>query len=141
MRFVVKPAFWNHSDGGVVGPKSEILALSLREREIFLAWRRVREIFSRREGERYFLVWFVKKREKKIWFDIWGLNGITCRLFLRSKLVIFNNFWTCLVFPQISGEVFGIYPFLFYFLGSLFPSSKFFGWWLIYALNIQYLFL
>ena len=51
----------------------------------------------------------MKKREKKICFDIWCSNGFTCSLFLRSKLVIFNNFWTCLVFPQTSGEVSGIY--------------------------------
>ena len=57
-----------------------------------------------RERERDFLAWFVKRREKKIWFDIWCSNDVTCRLFLRSKLVILYNFWTCLVFPQTSGR-------------------------------------
>ena len=52
----------------------------------------------------------MKKREKEIWFDIQYSNGITCRLFLRMKLDIFNNFWMCLVFPQTFGEVTVIYP-------------------------------
>ena len=47
VRFVVKLAFGNHSGGGVVRVESEILALSLRERDIF--WHeeeRERESFS-----------------------------------------------------------------------------------------------
>ena len=61
----------------------------------------------------------MKKREKKICFDIWCSNGFTCSLFLRSKLVIFNNFWTCLVFPQNSGDVTVIYPIIFnFYIGS-----------------------
>ena len=34
---------------------------------------------------------------------------------LRSKLVIFNNFWMYLVFPQNSGDVTVIYPIIFNF--------------------------
>ena len=99
---------WNHSGGGVVGPEFEILALSLRERDIyiyiyFFFWCK-EERERERERERDFLAWLVKRREKKICFDIWCSNDVTCRLFLRSKLVILNNFWTCLVFPQTSGR-------------------------------------
>ena len=98
---------WNHFGGGVVGPSMKFWLWACErdifwreeESEIFWVWRR--EIF---------LAWFMKKREKTIWFDIWCSNSVTCRLFLKSKLVIFNNFWRCLVFLQTSGEVSRIYP-------------------------------
>ena len=54
MRFVVKLAFGNHSGGGVVGLESEILALRLRERDIFWC-EEERESFSSVK-ERDFLV-------------------------------------------------------------------------------------
>ena len=54
--------------------------------------------------------WTNKNMEKKIIWREWT-NGSIHRLFLRGKLVIFNNFWTCLIFPQTSGEVSRIYPF------------------------------
>ena len=37
-------------------------------------------------------------------------NDNTRCLIFRSKLVVFNNCWTCLVFSQTSREVYGIYP-------------------------------
>ena len=37
-------------------------------------------------------------------------NDNTRCLIFRSKLVVFNNCWTCLVFPQTSREIYGIYP-------------------------------
>ena len=54
VRFVVKPAFGNHSRGGGVGLEPEILALRLRERDIFRR-EEERESFSSVK-ERDFLV-------------------------------------------------------------------------------------